>query len=180
MEKREPPERVIEIVWTPAHSSLVGNTVADYYAREMARRAHEEASGGEDDPTPVTSYKDITAIYREDRQTLPAPHHTLTRKEQSILRRIQAGSLAHPTLLHNMYPNQYDDTCPFCKQEKGTLRHVIAECTSLKAPIPHISSPTNTPFPPSPKERWESLRSSPSARTHEALVAGGAGRLWAQ
>lgn len=151
MDKREPPERVVEVVWTPAHSSLIGNTIADYYAREMARRAQEEASGGEDDPTPVTSFKAITEMYREDRRTLPAPHCTLTRKEQTILRRIQAESLAHPKLLHTMFPQQYEDTCPFCRQEKGTLRHVIAECTSLKAPIPQIESPTSTPLPPSLK-----------------------------
>lgn len=172
--KKEPPGRAVELVWTPAHSSLVGNTIADYHAREMTRRAHEESSGGEDDPIPVTSYTDITQMYRENRCTLPEPHRSLTRKEQTILRRIQAGSLVHPTMLHKMFPNRYDDTCPFCKQERGTLRHVIAECTSLKTPIPQIPPPSSPTSPnPSPKERWEILRSSPTVSTHIALVARG-------
>lgn len=167
LRSRKPPENAVELIWAPSHSSLVGNTVADYHAREMARRAHEREDP--DAPTPATGYKEIISMYRENRQTLPEPHRSLTREDQSILRRIQGASLAHPTLMHRMYPEQHKDTCPFCQHAKGTLCHVIAECTSLKSPLPV----TPTPSAPTPKERWEILRSSPSINIHKAIVARG-------
>lgn len=155
------------MIWTPAHSFLVSNNIADYYALNMSRREVEEA--GVDSLTPITTYKDTITMYRENRQTLPEPHHSLTRRDQTIIRGIQAGSLAHPTLLHKMYPRQYSELCPFCQTSKGTLQHVILECTALKAPIPNAPSPSPLPL----NERWEILRLSPSANVHASLAARG-------
>ncbi|KAH7931920.1 hypothetical protein HPB51_029602 [Rhipicephalus microplus] len=156
--------RAVKLVWVPAHSQVAGNTIADYHAREMAIRAEHES---EELPHPVTNFRDITQMYREGRCRLPEPHPDLTRKQQTILRRAQAGSLAHPVLLNCMYPAEHDMLCPFCKIENGTLPHILAECTKLKNPQPSL--PPDTPNP-QPLERWETLLSSPALPTQRALT----------
>ncbi|KAH6943685.1 hypothetical protein HPB50_025607 [Hyalomma asiaticum] len=108
-------------------------------------------------------------MYKNARCKLPVPHPQLTRQQQTILRRTQAGSLAHPVLLHRMYPAEHDTLCPFCKTERGTLAHIIAECKELKNPPPPL--PPNTPNS-QPPERWETL-SSPALPTQLALTARG-------
>ncbi|KAH6943082.1 hypothetical protein HPB50_015629 [Hyalomma asiaticum] len=128
LSKHKAPGRAIELVWIPAHSKVEGNALADHRARELSIRAEEEPA---DLPHPVTSFKDITKMYRNARCKLPVPHPQLTRQQQTILRRTQAGSLAHPVLLHRMYPAEHDTLCPFCKTERGTLAHIIAESSNL-------------------------------------------------
>ncbi|KAH6942949.1 hypothetical protein HPB50_012663 [Hyalomma asiaticum] len=75
--------------------SFAGNTFADYHAQEMSFRAEHEP---EELLHPVASFQDITQMYREERRRLPEPHSKLTRQQHTILRRVQAGSLAHPIL----------------------------------------------------------------------------------
>lgn len=167
LSKHKPPGRAIELVWIPAHSKVEGNALADHHARELSIRAEDEPA---ELPHPVTSFKDITKMYRNARCKLPVPHPQLTRQQQTILRRTQAGSLAHPVLLHRMYPAEHDTLCPFCKTERGTLAHIIAECKELKNPPPPL--PPNTPNS-QPPERWETLLSSPALPTQLALTARG-------
>ncbi|XP_077544636.1 uncharacterized protein LOC144157728 [Haemaphysalis longicornis] len=50
LKRHKTPDNEVELIWTPAHSSLVGNNIADYYARDMSRREIEE-TGGPDDNT---------------------------------------------------------------------------------------------------------------------------------
>ncbi|KAH6922862.1 hypothetical protein HPB50_019891 [Hyalomma asiaticum] len=95
---------------------------------------------------------------------------TDSKQQQTILRRTQAGSLAHPVLLHRMYPAEHDTLCPFCKTERGTLARIIAECKELKNPPPPL--PPNTPNS-QPPERWETWLSSPALPTQLALTARG-------
>ncbi|KAH9380391.1 hypothetical protein HPB48_017614 [Haemaphysalis longicornis] len=166
LSKKRAPGRAIELTWVPAHTKVAGNVIADYHARAMTLRAGQDT----DTPTPALTYKEITNEYKDERRTLPEPHRTLSREQQTILRRIQAGSLAHPVLLHTFYPEHEGDRCPFCKTNSGTLAHILAECTKLKAPIP--PNPPSTP--PTPlHERWETLRSSPALPTQLALTARG-------
>ncbi|XP_077540901.1 uncharacterized protein LOC144153118 [Haemaphysalis longicornis] len=42
LKRHKTPDNEVELIWTPAHSSLVGNNIADYYARDMSRREVEE------------------------------------------------------------------------------------------------------------------------------------------
>lgn len=156
------PGRVTELVWVPAHSLVEGNVTADHYARELAIRAEEEQ------PHPVTSYKEIVRLYKESRTRLPKPHKQLSRRQQTILRRLQAGSLAHPALLHKMYPAEHDNTCPFCRGD-GTLAHIIGECKKLKTP-PYTLPPSPNS---NPLERWETLLSSSDLAIQQQLVARG-------
>ncbi|KAG0445545.1 hypothetical protein HPB47_014116, partial [Ixodes persulcatus] len=69
------PDRQVDIVWTPAHSSMRGNEHAHLTARDLAHQATEETL----EPTPLTTYQEITQHYRLNRRTLPAPHPSLTR-----------------------------------------------------------------------------------------------------
>lgn len=119
-------------MWVPAHSLVEGNVTADHNARELAIRAEEEQ------PHPVTSYKEIVRLYKESRTRLPKPHKQLSRWQQTILRRLQAGSLAHPALLHKMYPAEHENVCPFCNGD-GTLAHIIRLFHNLSA---HAQTPS--------------------------------------
>ena len=162
--KRKSPGRAVELVWVPAHSHVEGNELADHYARELAVQAEEGQ------PHPVTSYKEIVRQYKEGRTRLPNPHNQLSRWQQTILRRLQAGSLAHPALLHKMYPAEHENLCPFCKGD-GSLAHIIGECTKLKIP-PYTLPPSPNPNP-NPLERWETLLSSSDLAIQQQLVARG-------
>ncbi|XP_077547715.1 uncharacterized protein LOC144159942 [Haemaphysalis longicornis] len=42
LKRHKTPDNEVELIWTPAHSSLVGNNIADYYARDMSCREVEE------------------------------------------------------------------------------------------------------------------------------------------
>ncbi|KAH6927831.1 hypothetical protein HPB50_008971 [Hyalomma asiaticum] len=81
--------RAILSMYKPSEKShrarAAGNTIADYHAQEMSIRAEHEL---EELPHPVTSFQDITQMYREERHRLPEPHPKLTRPQQMMLRRV--------------------------------------------------------------------------------------------
>ncbi|KAH8024445.1 hypothetical protein HPB51_023554 [Rhipicephalus microplus] len=164
LSKFKPPGRAVELEWVPAHSQVAGDPIAHYHAVEMSIRAEH---GPEELPHPVTSFRDITQMYREGRCRLPQPHPDLTRTQQTILRQAQTGSLAHPVLLNDMYPAKHVTLCPFCKIENGPLSHILAECTELKNPPPSV--PSDTPNS-QPLERWETLLPSPALPSQRALT----------
>ncbi|XP_077551209.1 uncharacterized protein LOC144164821 [Haemaphysalis longicornis] len=55
LKRHKTPDNEVELIWTPAHSSLVGNNIADYYARDMSRREMEE-----------TGVRDGVVLYSRD------------------------------------------------------------------------------------------------------------------
>lgn len=143
----EPQDRVVEVVWAPAHSSMEGNDQAHLKARGFVDQAAEDSN----EPMPLTTYQEITEHYRLGRRTLPLPHPQLTKTQETTLRLVQTNTYPHPTLMHLMFPNQHEAQCKFCTQS-GTLRHIILECTQN----PDLPPP---PLPRSP-EQWETLLSS--------------------
>lgn len=90
----------IQLIWTPAHASMDGNEYANQQAGAFTPQYVELHAGS----YPLLTYKDITYHYRLERQTLPPPHHDLSREQHTTLRLIQSGSFPHPTRLYLMYP----------------------------------------------------------------------------
>ncbi|KAG0444465.1 hypothetical protein HPB47_013750 [Ixodes persulcatus] len=92
-------KRTICIIWTPPHTEteVRDNARAHHLAREEAD-ARAMVSGDEhkdqqpNPPTPLTTYKNITTYYREQRRTLPPPHHTLDKGEQVKWRLLQTNT----------------------------------------------------------------------------------------
>ncbi|KAH6943636.1 hypothetical protein HPB50_025020 [Hyalomma asiaticum] len=113
---------------------------ADNIASDFTQAPRDPALPESEEPKellhPVTSFRNITRMYQEERRRLPEAHPKLTRQQQTTLRRAQAGSLAHPVVINPMYPVEHDTFCPFCKREKGTMLHILAEGTQLKTPFP--------------------------------------------
>ncbi|KAG0420172.1 hypothetical protein HPB47_003631 [Ixodes persulcatus] len=166
--KRNVPERKVELIWTPAHSGLEGNELAHQFAREMEHRVEE----GE--PKSIISYKDITNYYKTERRRYPDPHKSLSREQQVIYRQIQAGSFPHPYLQNKMYPERYKKECNFCKNQLGTLQHVIGVCDFVKPIPPPLTIPTTPPHPSSSlTERWETLLTSPVLEDQLVLISRG-------
>ncbi|KAG0411959.1 hypothetical protein HPB47_010910 [Ixodes persulcatus] len=135
------PDRQVDIVWTPAHSSMRGNEHAHLTARDLAHQATEETL----EPTPLTTYQEITQHYRLNRRTLPTPHPSLTRSTTPRGGRTP-GSLPGSTPLSSATPlrdklniNPEDhldfDTNQSAKQfQKQTKQHLLKALSSLPAP----------------------------------------------
>ncbi|KAH6927730.1 hypothetical protein HPB50_007632 [Hyalomma asiaticum] len=143
------PERAVELVWLPAHTEVAGNVIADYPARAMTLREGQDA----DTTNPVLTYREITSEYGKDRRTFPEPHRALSREQQTFIRRIQTGSLTHPALMNKFYPETEEEVCPFCTNDIGTFAHILAECTSIKSPIPPAPLHPPPPLPHSTSDR---------------------------
>lgn len=152
--------RKIKLVWTPAHASMEGNEFAHQQACALAPQATEEGV----EYCPLITFREVTQHYRLERQTLPPPHPSLSKEQQTVFRLIQSGSFPHPTRLHLMFPEQYSAECKFCKKP-GSLRHIIGECDFSSENPPLLHPPT-----PSFREQWEILMSSSSLATQLALV----------
>lgn len=153
------PNRKIDIVWTPGHSSLTGNNFAHRQACELSSQASEETPS----LVPLLTFQDITQHYRTSRQHFPPPHPQLTKTEEVILRRLQTNTFPHPTWLHRMYPTQYPATCKFCPNP-CTLIHMILGCAHNPA-LPPL--PTSLPLP----ELWENLTTSAGLDAQQLLVS---------
>ncbi|KAG0419647.1 hypothetical protein HPB47_003966 [Ixodes persulcatus] len=87
---------------------------------------HEHSDQQPDPPTPLTTYKNITTYYREQRRTLPPPPHTLDEGEQVKWRLLQTNTYPTPSRLNLLYPRLYPSpTCPNCQQDRGTIYHMV-------------------------------------------------------
>lgn len=142
------PDRNVEIVWAPAHSSLEGNEFAHRKARDFVDQATEETT----ELIPLTTYRDITQHYRLTRRTLPLPHPQLTKTQESTIRQLQSNTFPHPMRMHLLFSNQFEAQCKYCAQP-GTLKHIVLECEQNPS-LPPIHPP------PHPPEQWETLLSS--------------------
>ncbi|KAG0411832.1 hypothetical protein HPB47_011040 [Ixodes persulcatus] len=129
-------KRTISIISSPFHNEteLRGNARAHQLARVEAE-ARAMVSGDEhpdhqpDPPSPLTTYKNITTYYREQRRTLPPPRHMLNKREQVKWRLLQTNSYPTPSRLKLLYPQLYLSlTCPNCQQDRGKIYHMVLAC----------------------------------------------------
>lgn len=117
-----------------------GNARAHHLAREEAS-ARAVVSGDEDPeerldpPTPLTTFRSITKHYREQRRTLPPPHHLLDKGEQVKWRLLQSNTYPTPARMNLLYPQLYPSpACPNCQQARGTIYHMVLACPNHPAP----------------------------------------------
>ncbi|KAG0419290.1 hypothetical protein HPB47_004217, partial [Ixodes persulcatus] len=73
-----------------------------------------------------------------------------------------------------MYPERYEKACNFCKNQLGTLQHVIGVCDFVKTISPPLTIPTTPPhFSSSLTERWETLLTNPVLEDQLILISRG-------
>lgn len=156
------------ILWTPGHESLAGNRAAHAAAREHTHRATPQRysdSENEEEPIP-RKYSDILAHYRKQRRHYPAAHKRLTREEAVTWRRLQAGTYPHGTLLHAMYPGNFNRHCTYCPASANTLYHMVWGCRNNPSipPIDELNVDEN------PEDQWEALLTSANPEDQLRLV----------
>lgn len=155
----------INIVWSPGHESLKGNESAHAAARAHTHRAVSQEGADFEiqetvKPSPLRTYADILAHYRQGRQQYPAPHPHLSRAEATIFRRLQTNSYPHNTQLHAIYPTIYPASCKYCPLP-GNLYHLVWECQL---------TPSLTPNPQPTYEQWAAQLASSDLSSQRSLV----------
>lgn len=155
---QKPPERKVKIIWTPAHSTLKGNTTAHDIARDLSRQATRGCRL--ETACPLVTYQDITWYYKCQRMIYPPGHASLTKEQEHCLRLLQTNTFPHPSKLHLLHPTQYFQLCKFCASA-GTLYHMVWEC-SANPKIPRIAHPS--------REQWEKELSSSGLDSQLRLV----------
>lgn len=131
LNKYPPPDRQIQIIWVPAHSSHPGNEAAHNYARGFVSRAVEGLDLGSARDRMVT-FHEITMHYREGRQKYPPPHKSLNKLQQVTWRQLQTGSFANPYKYSLIYPGCFSPKCKNCDAYKADLTHIMSDCPGLK------------------------------------------------
>ncbi|XP_040360213.1 uncharacterized protein LOC120847811 [Ixodes scapularis] len=148
----------VQLIWTPAHSSLPGNEKAHGAARELAHRAGEPldpslAFSSEGDR--LVTFRDILDHYTGERLRYPPAHPSLDKRTSVAWRRLQTGSFPSPSLLNKWYPDKYKPNCKLCGGY-ANLRHMVWECSKIdRKSHPLLEKIDN-------QESWE---------THGTLVA---------
>lgn len=159
-----PPQLFITIIWTPAHTGLLGNEAAHAAAREIHNRVSSasESAATEDITTePLTTTEAILTHYRHLRYKYPPPHPSLTHAQAYTWRRLQTDTYYNCTRLHHIAPTLYPKTCQPCNTPLDTF-HLVIECPH-SPPLP----PRLTPTPS--REQWERLLTS-SDREDQAML----------
>ncbi|KAH9381670.1 hypothetical protein HPB48_000357 [Haemaphysalis longicornis] len=149
----QPPEGP-QIIWFPGHQGQTGGNVAAHaLARDSLFRAFKPAGcppgkGASRSPSPPslrTAYREILLEQRLGRRRFPAPHPSLTRMEEVLLRQLHTNTLPIPATLHKYYPDIYPTPqCPHGDQT-GDLLHTMWHCTqnpSMKNITPNNRSTT--------------------------------------
>lgn len=156
---QHPPDRLITIIWTPAHSSVPGNATAHLLARELSRRALGDE---QERPVPLVTYQEITQHYRLERRTYPPPHKQLSKEQERHHRALQTNTFPHPTKCHIFFPTLYSPLCRFCGAP-GTLFHMVGGCDQ---------NPTQSSNPfQSSYELWERALTSSNLDDQLMLVS---------
>lgn len=94
----------------------------------VCKLTHQTCSPGEAwVPEPLHGYTAILQHYRNTRRTLPHPHHSLTRHQETTVRQIQSNTLPIPVHYSNMYPDIYSPLCQVCGGW-ATITQIIWQC----------------------------------------------------
>ncbi|XP_070389211.1 uncharacterized protein [Dermacentor albipictus] len=119
-------ERVVHIIWAPAHSSLPGNEAADTVARGLTNRAtgapRLRLTGDR-----MVGYREITNHYRLGRVRFPPAHPSLDKQQAVAWRLLQTNTYPNPVSYNHNYPVQCSANCKLC-QERADLDHIIWAC----------------------------------------------------
>ncbi|KAG0411360.1 hypothetical protein HPB47_011517 [Ixodes persulcatus] len=123
--RRHPPQAA-QIVWSPGHMGQPGNEVAHATARDsLPSRDSIPASGVED----RWSFSKCLLDIRLARKRFPAPHTSLSKEGEHILRRLQTATFLTPDKLHTWYPDRYTSAaCPWCGWQKADTYHMVWAC----------------------------------------------------
>ncbi|XP_077552524.1 uncharacterized protein LOC144166963 [Haemaphysalis longicornis] len=137
------------VIWTPAHAGLGGNEAADASARALDSRDPPRPPSL-DDPelNPVSSFRDITAMYKLNRLRFPPPAPGLTNADERWLLRLYTNTVLCPAILKHFNP-AFSGECPHCDHPFADTFHMVWACPSNPA-VPPITSPS-----PPTRESWE-------------------------
>lgn len=156
-----PPQKMVELVWAPAHTGLPGNELAHAIARDLTLRAGVSIvprHGARSSKERLITFNDIVEHYRLSRRTLSPAHSSLTPHQTRYWRLLQTDSFPCRARLHHIHPASFPSpNCPQCGQ-RATLEHSMWACPY--DPFPQISS----------SELWREALGSSSQEIQEALV----------
>lgn len=118
LESTPPPNRLITLLWVPAHSEHPGNMAAHTQARALVNRAESDPPSSRSARDRLLSYHDLTLFYRNSRLIYPPPHKSLPRSDQALWRRLQTATVTTPFLLSII---THGETSPHCHLCPSTL-----------------------------------------------------------
>ncbi|KAG0412774.1 hypothetical protein HPB47_010078 [Ixodes persulcatus] len=100
----------VQLIWTPANSSLPGNEKAHGAARELAHRAGAPLdsslaflTGGDR----LDTFRNILDHYAGEMLRSPSAHPLLDKRTSVAWRHLQTGSFPSPSLFNKWYPDKY-------------------------------------------------------------------------
>ncbi|XP_077525665.1 uncharacterized protein LOC144137607 [Haemaphysalis longicornis] len=153
------------VIWTPAHAGLGGNEAADASARALDSRDPPRPPSLDDpEPNPVSSFRDITAMYKSNRLRFPPPAPGLTKADERWLLRLYTNTVLCPAILRHFNP-AFSGECPHCDHPFADTFHMVWACPSNPA-VPPITSPS-----PPTRESWESTLEGQRALVARARAA---------
>ncbi|XP_077548616.1 uncharacterized protein LOC144161933 [Haemaphysalis longicornis] len=154
------------VIWTPAHAGLGGNEAADASARALDSRDPPRPPSLDDpEPNPVSSFRDITAMYKLNRLRFPPPAPGLTKADERWLLRLYTNTVLCPAILKHFNP-AFSGECPHCDHPFADTFHMVWACPSNPA-VPPITSAS-----PPTRESWEAaLLGCSTLEGQRALVA---------
>ncbi|KAG0445600.1 hypothetical protein HPB47_013560 [Ixodes persulcatus] len=142
----------VHLIWAPGHMGHTGNEAANAAARAALYR---DSSPCPVEPAPDMPYNKYLATLRQVRKEFPAPHKSLSKKEEFIWRRLQTDTVTTPAKLHTWYPERFHSaSCLFCGAPCADVHHLAWVCKKI---------PGLTPLE-EPKKKTE-LRVSRRSRT---------------
>lgn len=138
----------------PVGTGANRNEGADRAARVLTRHSAASSSpprpaeGEEEDEedhieaTPIDTYKEVLAWYREGRRAYPPPHRNLTRREAVLVRQLQVRAIWTPVFAKHVCPELFQtDKCVVCGDGRATMQHMLWDCQQT-------DSTTADPLPP--------------------------------
>ena len=95
----------VRIVWTPGHTGLPGNEVANAAGRaSLFRAAALPCPVSDPENSSLTRYRDILDYYRTSRRLYPGPARGLAKADERILRRLQTNAFLSPAVARHFIP----------------------------------------------------------------------------
>lgn len=128
-----PPGQAIELCGSRSHSGTLSPTTTPENCHYGSKTYEPEL------PPPATSCKYITQRYRSGRCRPPGPHPQLSRRQQTIVRRTQAGASAFRVFAQNAQnvptrARHFMSVLQTIRRNSSTL----SDCTKLKNPPPFL------------------------------------------